>query len=439
MSDLNADSKHSDSMENTRKVDRYDAYKRPRDPVILSRDEDDLSELEERFSSHSKNKYYAKVSSGYRTVKLLLVILLTAVIAFVLVLGADNLTYSNLRYLLRNFGEANPGDTERAAVVEFHGADGTQLGVFGGKLAVAGSDSVSLYRLSGKKIYDVSTDISEPLISCGGKYFFVWKCGESDISVFNSVSRVATLSVDGPIYAVAPDDNGSFAVLYKDRVYSSCVAVFDSDLKKTATKNMTSDNAVDIALTNDGGMLYTLSFTAVCGDYVAKLDFSDIIGGTVVHTYTYSGEFPIRCGAFENGGVYALTDKCIYVYSSDGALIYSRTFEASPYRVFDSEKHVCVVSSSGGGAGSFAVVSQSGEIAASGVIDSSVLDGCITDDALFILSSSIVCISLEDGNKQLIGRAPNALGLLCDGDAIYCVYTGRAELIFANGNAVSES
>lgn len=439
MSDVNADNKRADSTENNYSVDRSNSSKKPRVPVMPTHEEDDLSELEERFSSHAKNKYYAKVSSGYRTVKLLLVILLTAVIAFVLVLGADNLTYSNLRYLLRNFGEANPGDTERAAVVEFHGADGTQLGLFGGKLAVAGSDNVSVFRLSGKKIYEISTDISEPLITCGGKYFFVWKCGESDISVFNAVSRVATLTVDGPIYAVSSDDNGYFAVLYKDRVYNSCVAVFDSDLKKRATKNMTSDNAVDISLAYGGGMLYTLSFTASDGDYVTKLDFSDIIGGSVVHTYTYTGEFPLRCGAFENGSVYALTDKAIYVYSSDGGLIYSQSLQVSPYRIFDSRSSVCFVGSSNGGASSFALITQNGECVASGVTDGSVLDGCITQDSLFILSSSIVCVSLDDGNKQLIGRAPNALGLLCDGDAIYCVYTGRVELIYANGNVFSES
>ncbi len=407
--------------------------KKPQMPVSESLSDDDFSELEQRFSGHAKNKYYAKVSTGYRNVKLLLVILLTAVVAFALVLGADNFTYSNLRYLLRNFGEADSGDIERTACVEFHGSDGTDLGIFGGKLAVAGTDNVSLFRMSGKKIYEISTELTEPVITCGGKYFFVWKCGEADISVFNAVSRVGTLHTDGPIYAVSADEQGSFAVLYKDRVYGSAVAVYDSDLQKKATKNMPNANAVDIALSQDGGMLYTLSFTAADGDYLANLDFSDINIGTVAHTYTYKGEFPLKVGAFANGGCFAVTDKTVYVYSREGELLCSESIGDSIYRVFSSDSYVCAVTGGKGGTGFVTVISKNGRTAVSVAVDGTVLDGCITDDGLFLLSSSIVLVSLEDGNKQLISRSPNAHGLLCDGEAVYCVYTGKAELVFSEG------
>lgn len=413
--------------------------KKPQPPASAHVDEDDFAELEERFSSHAKNKYYAKVSTGYRNVKLILIIILTAIVAFALVLGADNFTYSNLRYLLRNFGDADSGDPERAASVEYHGADGAKLGVYGGKLAVAGSDNVSLFRMSGKRIYEISSEHSSTELTCGGKYFFVWKCGDPVISVFNAVSRVGSFSADGPIYAVSADDHGSFAVLYKDRVYTSAVAVYDSDLQKRATKTMPQDNAVDIALSYDGTMLYTLSFTTRDGDFETKLDFSDIIGGEVVHTYTYNGEFPLKVGAFKDGGCYVVTDKSVYVYSRVGELLCGRNSDGDVYRIIDSETYVCTVSDVRGGKGLVTAVSKDGELKISASVDGAVLDGCINGDGLFLLSSSIVLISLDDSSKQLIGRSPNALGLLCDGDAVYCVYTGRAELVFLDGKPVNNA
>ncbi len=437
MSDLNDKNRHPSAPVKNAVPPTTAERKKPQAPVISHADDEDFAELEERFSNHGKNKYYAKVSTGYRNVKLLLVILLTAVVAIALVLGADNLTYSNLRYLLRNFGEANSGDTERAACVEFHGADGTELGIYGGKLAVAGTDNVSLFRMSGKKIFEISTELSDPVITCGGKYFFVWKCGEPDITVFNAVSRVGAFVADGPIYAVSADKHGSFAVLYKDRVYDSSVAVYDSDMQKIATKNMPHDNAVDIALSHDGAMLYTLSFTANDGDYLTKLDFSDINSGTVVHTYTYNGEFPLKIGAFADGGCYAVTDRSVYVYSREGELLYAESAGDAIYRVFDSDSYVCTVTGGKGSTGLVTTISKTGEVAVSVAIDGAVLDGCITDDGLFLLSSSIVLVSLEDGSKQLISRSPNAFGLLCDGGAVYCVYTGKAELVFLDGKPVN--
>ncbi len=437
MSDINDKNKHPSAPAKSAVPPSTAERKRPQPIPVSHIDDEDFAELEERFSNHGKNKYYAKVSTGYRNVKLILVILLTAVVAIALVLGADNFTYSNLRYLLRNFGEANSGDTERAAYVEFHGADGTGLGIYGGKLAVAGTDSVSLFRMSGKKIYEISTELSDPVVTCGGKYFFVWKCGDSDVSVFNAVSRVRDLSADGPIYSVSADAQGSFAVLYKDRVYNCAIAVYDSDLQKTATKNMPHDNAVDIALSYDGGMLYTISFTAKDGDYLAKLDFSDINSGTVAHTYTYSGEFPLKVGAFADGGCYAVTDRSVYVYSREGELLCGESTGNSVYRVFSDDSHVCIVTAGKGSSGFVTVISKTGEVVASISVDGAVIDGCIAEDGLFLLSSSIVLVSLEDGSKQLISRAPNAIELLCDGDAVYCVYTGKAELIFSDGKPIN--
>ncbi|MBQ2733314.1 MAG: hypothetical protein IJF74_04075 [Clostridia bacterium] len=413
--------------------------KKPQQSAPRYMDDDDFESLEQRFSGRASNKYYAKVSTGYRNVKLILVILLTAVIAFALVVGADNFTYSNLRYLLRNFGEANSGDAERAASVEFHGADGTDLGIYAGKLAVAGTDNVSLFRMSGKRIYEVSTALTAPIVTCGDKYFFVWSAGESEVLVFNAVSRVGSISADGPVYALSADDNGSFAILYKDKAYSSSVAVFDPDMQKTATKNMPHDNAVDIALSGDGSMLYTLSFTAKDGGYLAKLDFSDIIGGAVAHTYTYIGEFPLKLGSFADGGCYAVTDKAVYVYSRSGELLLRHTLSTAVKSIFDCYPYVCIAGASNGGSAEISIISVDGEMTAEVPFDGTVLDACITDDGLFVLSSSTVLVSLEDGSKQLVCRSPNATGLLRDGNSVYCVYTGKAELVFSDGSPVNSA
>lgn len=437
MSDLEDKNKHISAKTKSAAPTVSGTGKKPQPLTSFYTEDDDFSELEQRFSDHGRNKYYAKVSAGYRNVKLILVMVLTAVVALALVLGADSFTYSNLRYLLRNFGEANYGNNERALCVEFHGADGIELDVYGGKLVVAQPDKISLYRMSGKSIYEIGTDVASPLITCGEKYFFIWECGSPSVSLFNSVSRVGEITADGSVYAVSADKHGSFAILYKDRVYSSSVAVYDADMQKRATKNMPHDNAVDLALSHDGRFLYTLSFTTKDGDYLTKLDFSDINSGTVVHTYTYSGEFPLKVGSFSDGGCYAVTDSALYVYSADGELLYGKKTASSVLSVFSDDSYVSTVTSEKGRASLVTVVSQAGEAVASVSLDGAVIDGCITENGLFLLSSSVVLVSLEDGSKQLISRAPNALTLLTDNGAVYCVYTGKAELIFSDGMPVN--
>ena len=168
-------------------------------PVAPFPEDDDFSKLDERFGDRGKNKYYSKVSAGYRNVKLVLIVLLVAVVLFALLLGADNFTYANLRYLLRNFGEATVNDTDLAETIEFDIDADISVGVFGGKLAVAGEESFALYRMSGKKVYSEASEYRESIISCGEKYTVLWSYGERSIYVYNAVSLIHKETFERPV------------------------------------------------------------------------------------------------------------------------------------------------------------------------------------------------------------------------------------------------
>ncbi|MBE6640331.1 MAG: hypothetical protein E7619_01965 [Ruminococcaceae bacterium] len=406
-------------------------------------EEEDFRKLDERFGNNPKNEYYAKVASGYRYAKIALVAVLVAVILFALVLGSDEFTYANLRYLLRNFGEVTNTDTELATVIEFHGDENSVCDIFNDKLAVLSGDTVSLYRLSGKKLFSekVTQGNGATHLAVGSKYFFVWSHEYGTFDIFNSVYKIVTLESQYPVQAVAVDGVGGFALLNRNKTDLSSVEIYDGDALITATKTLANDYAVSIALSSDGNMLSTASFSTEEGEYLSKLDVSDIKNGVSLHTYTYKGEFPLETGFFGNYGFYILTDKAAYIYGASGELLIRETYSGKLSLTASNGSHVCLVCTSVGSvsANHIEVISETGRVAARFSTDSVVIDACLTEENVFLLASSVVCVSLEDGGKTDIPRRQNARSIITDGANVYCVYTGRAELIYSDGRPYSNN
>jgi len=409
-----------------------------RAPVSAHYDDDDFSGLDERFGGRVKNKYYAKVSAGYRNVKLVLIVLLVAIVLFALVLGADNFTYANLRYLLRNFGEATSNDTEIAPSVDFDVDSHISAGFFGGKLAVAGDEGFSLYRLSGKKIFDDKSEHLNARLACGDKYSIVWSYGERTVSVYNTVSLVHRETFDQPVYAVSVDDSGYYAVLMGDTVYSAAIRLFTPNFRLAVTVNVAERHVAGISLSPDGSRLSVISFTADNGEYVSTLEVFDTKNGLTLHSFKYPAEFAVKCGHFDNGGFFCLTGDRLYIYADDGSAVYSDAVPDGLVLASADGNNVCTVSNFGTSSyvNTVQVISSDGRLVCRFTCDSALADVCLTTDNVLVLGSSVLCVSIEDGGKTELPKKSGATALLSDGEKVYCIYPNRAELIFDGGNAV---
>ena len=402
---------------------------------------DDFSGLDERFGQRNKNEYYGKVSNGYRRVKLVLVVILVLAVLFAIVIASDDLTYSNIRYMLRNFTEITTEDTVRAELVKFDAETNTVCEIFAGKIAVASEEGISLYRPSGKKIFSESIIVYEPRLTAGDKYFFVWSSGENLLYIFNSVSLVREESFDHPIYSVVCGLDGSFAVLTEDAGVTSSVLVYNKNFQCILKKQVDSGYVSSIALSGDGRLLASAAFSTDNGRYITKLENISLSDGSVVFEAVHENAFPLEVGFFENSGHYFVSNSSVFVYSDSGELIYSDDTVSSVRRAHASQTHLSylVSSVSVSKQSEVKVVSQNGDLTADVALEGTVSDIALTDYSLLLLSNNVVVVSLEDGGRTELTKKPNALSLFADGLNVYCLFPDRAELIIKDGEPITSN
>lgn len=399
-------------------------------------DNDDFSGLDERFGKRNINEYYGKVSGCYRKVKLVLVVLLVLVALFALVIASDDLTYSNIRYMLRNFTEITTDDAKRAEVVSFNAETNSVCKVFAGKIAVASEEGISLFRPSGKKIFSENIILSNPKLTVGDKYFFVWTSGGNTLFIFNSVSLVREEKFEYPIYSVVSGFDGNFAVLTEAASSSSAVLVYNKNFQCILKKQVDSGYLSAIALSPDGKLLASAAFSTENGRYITRIENILLSDGSVVFEAFHENTFPLEVGFFEDCGHYFVGDSSVFVYSAGGETVYSDFTASSVRRVRASDKHLCylVSSVSVSKESEIKVVSNVGKISADIMLDGSVTDIVMTDYSIVLLSDDIVSFSLEDGGRNVIAKKPNALSLFADGLNVYCAFADRAELIKDESN-----
>ena len=368
----------------------------------------------------------------------MLIVLLVAVVLFALLLGADNFTYANLRYLLRNFGEATVNDTDLAETIEFDIDADISVGVFGGKLAVAGEESFALYRMSGKKVYSEASEYRESIISCGEKYTVLWSYGERSIYVYNAVSLIHKETFERPVYGVAVDDKGGFAVLTGDELYAGTIRLYTADFRLALTKNIAAGNVAHFELSDDGSRMTTAIFNTRDGEYVSSFAVSDTKNGIELFSFEYPAELALKTGFFANGGSFCLTDRSLYVYGADGTVLHSARIPEGLKMVYSDSKHVCTVSNRGESLpeNTVQVVSSEGSVVSVFTWGSAISDVCLTSEHVFLLGPTVRCVSLEDGSKTDIARDGSADTLLSFEDRVYCIYPDRAELIFNDGKPI---
>ena len=115
---------------------------------MRDRDRNVSADAAENAAEPAENPYYARISARLRHIKYLCVLLTVAAALFFLFAYRSNITYENLRYLLRDVDEA--GNAGRAAdSFTYTAADSNFLLTFRGDLAVCSSSGTDCARCSG--------------------------------------------------------------------------------------------------------------------------------------------------------------------------------------------------------------------------------------------------------------------------------------------------
>lgn len=286
----------------------------------------------------SENEYYARVSAKLNRAKYLCLILTVAAALLFLFAYRSNITYENLRYLLRDVDEAgNAGGA--ADTIIYTAADTNFYLTFRGDLAVCSASGVTLYRAAGGRTFSDEITFTAPIAEASKKYMVVYDVGGARYSLYNSVSRVYDGTTDEPIYDCAVGDGGDYAVLTRGKTGGFAIRMYDKnfDLRGEITR---SGYVSDIGYLADG-RLYLCEVAVSDASLVTSLSLYTSGKDMLDCTVTANG-FPLCCGSL-NGGFYLLTDGALYFFDKSGEKTFSTSFGTSEILLADaSEDGVCV-------------------------------------------------------------------------------------------------
>ena len=120
------------------------------------------------------NSYYIAIAERYRWARLLSVIALVLFLLIMLLFYRENITYSNLMYLIRDLDTGAVSVVGRYADINYEQQYAPSFALFRDRIAVAGASGFRLYNASGTRELDYESAYGDPRLVVGDKYALLY-------------------------------------------------------------------------------------------------------------------------------------------------------------------------------------------------------------------------------------------------------------------------
>lgn len=275
------------------------------------------------------NSYYTTVSYRYKFAKYITIVFLIMFAIFMIAVHRESITYSNFVFLIKDMNTVFESDGILTVQKDIrYNTDRNQsFALYRRGLAVAGSSNIYIFNSSGKQTLSSQTRYSFPHFSESERYLLVYDLGGKGYSLYNSFTKIHSEELDYPISRAEINDAGLYAVISKDREYTSTVFVYNKDFE-LIEKNRKNKYIMDISLDKKGEELLIVACESENGEYYTEISASKIGSGEEYFTMKKSGLFPVAVEHNESGGFFVLYDKGIGFFDENRKEIMQYDFNA---------------------------------------------------------------------------------------------------------------
>lgn len=278
------------------------------------------------------NKYYMSVAGKYRAVRYVTVVMLVLFLTVMLIFFRENITYSNLMYLIRDLDTAGEiGGVGSYTNITYDGQYAEDFALFKGRVLVAGTSGLTVYDASGSKETEYDSDYSKPRLETGEKYALMYDCGGKSYSLFTSVARVLTSASDEVIEGAAVSDSGYYALLTRSKDSKYMVTVYNSGFEPVM-KYHKDKYVIDTALDPDGKNIAVVSAFANGSSVSCEVSFAKV-GTEDFTSVQYDGIMPLSAHYTGDGTMLLMCDTALMGFH-DGELAWRHDFEGTHPNAF---------------------------------------------------------------------------------------------------------
>ena len=289
-----------------------------------------------------KSAFYIKISK-FVVIILMLVFAITCIISF-----RHDITIENIQ-LLSRFITLDGSSSHYSEEFSVSVREDSEIIMLRDNLGVVSNNNISLYDLSGRKLFSYDYSMSSPSVSHDNHYILVYDVGGSEASVFNSFSKIKTFSFEFPIYA-ADIKNDHVAFICGNDLSRSVLQIYRFDNKEkdyTLSYSKESDKFFNsVSLTDNGKNVLASSVSSSGGKYDCSISVFDTKSNskTPVLDFSTENELPVLTNVNNNGASYfAITDSSVKFFDKNLTETSTYKFNQSKVSDFYSNEKIIVI------------------------------------------------------------------------------------------------
>ncbi len=278
------------------------------------------------------NEFYYSVSVIFRIISFVLFVAFLIFIVSSAFAGAENFSYENLEFIVRNFALKLDENRDASRYSVRYNPDAYRTySLFGEGIIVCGASQLSIYSATGRLTCSETMIYSEPIMVSSDKFVLVYDNGSGRYTVYNSFTDVFSDELQYPIKGAAISDNGSYALITSSDSYNSVVEVYNSDFQKVNSVNRTDFiTCIDIS---DTHVLVSSVNVDDTNSYKTNLLSCAIGADSPEYSVASYSSVPLACGLYEWGAA-VLSSNCIEFFNNNGTDLAMYDFESAKLTFF---------------------------------------------------------------------------------------------------------
>ena len=276
----------------------------------------------------SQKNHFFKWSEYFRTAKTFSLLAFISVILISVFFFGESITYDNFQLLIRNIDSEYYSSSEKSQTVIYHNSDNrTVFEELNGNLIIAENQTVSLYSMSGRKIYSYSDSFTSPIIVASEKYFIVYEQNGNKFSIYGNVGLLyQNDTCEFPISNAYMSDSGKFLIATKSRENSTCVLLYNEKFSLIG-KYENSRYLTSCSLSNDGKYISLATVEAENGIYNTVTTLYRTSNAEQVFKVEKENSFPLKIYFTPQNKVLLFCDDGVLVYNYDGSINSTYTYK----------------------------------------------------------------------------------------------------------------
>ncbi len=265
-----------------------------------------------KISNYYNNSSFAVKLIRYFVTFAFILFLLSCILIF-----RKDITIENIQLLTKYMSLTEYASHTYEDEFSITASDSSDITMLRDNLAIVGNNNISLYELSGQKLFSYNYSFSSPAFVSDDRNILVYDIQGSELTIFNSFSRVFSQKYPYSVKCADINDSG-FAVVSNEKTYRSSLLVYNSSYKEVF-KWLSADNYITAIVLSDSGRNVVATTTSSSeGSYNSNIKIFSTNSSDAVHTAHLGDELPLSVGYSDNElAIYVITDSSIKFFDSN--------------------------------------------------------------------------------------------------------------------------